>query len=159
MERRTLLKGIGALVVGGTAVAACSSPEEEGQNNQNDRVTQKPEGKQTKATESNKATQTKKSTSKKSDKKVEILEHDLYTDDYGGFGVKGKAKNVSGGKIESVTIESYYYDAEGTRIAEGSAIANEVKAGTTFTFDSMGLDTIEPEKIEDYELSVSNLDY
>lgn len=90
---------------------------------------------------------------------VKILSADSYAESYGSFGVKGKARNQSGERLNSVKITSYYYDENDVRVAEGLDITPNVSAGTTFRYDSAAYADIDPSTISRWELTVGVSDY
>ena len=104
-------------------------------------------------------TATKTATPKPKAEDVEILSHEPYTEEYGGFGVRGEAKNVSGGTLSYVAIETVFLDAEGTQVAEGLDNVTELAADRTWAFDSMAMSTIDPSTVDSYEISVEVNDY
>lgn len=156
MQRRNFLHIAGATVVA-TTLAGCTGEEEqprkEGDAN---------DGEQNVAGDSTKTetgpNETMSPTEASTGQKVDVLEDAFYADDY-SFGVKGKAKNVSGETLDYVEFKTFFYDSEGTRVAEGLDNHTDVRADTTFTFDSMGMDNVDPETIEEYELQVSTSTY
>lgn len=148
MERRTLLKGVGALIAT-SGLAGCFS----GETSSSDRTKRKAgDG----SSGGSGSTTTEAGTP---DKKIRIDSQEFYTGDFGEFGVRGEGTNVSGSTIESVTIDTYYLDSEGTRIGEGIWTGSDYKDGTSFKFDSTSISSVEAEKVEDYELKVSVSDY
>lgn len=150
MERRNLLKSCGALLSIGTFAGCLGSDE----SSREEKEVEDGEVSGQSAEDGGSATETEES-----DTKVEIVEQEFYTGDYGSFGVKGEAKNVSGEMLEGVTIETYYYDSEDTRLGEGLWTGSDIADGTTFKFDSTGLADVDAEQVDDYEIGVSTTNF
>lgn len=167
MKRRQLMKYGGLAVAGIVGLTACTS--DDNSTNADDRQKRAVDGGSTDTQNTQTAEQTAKQTATQtaspeptptqSNKDVKLLSQEFYTADYGGFGVRGKAKNVSGEKLMSVTINTYYFDAEGTRFAQGTHIANEVQAGVTYQYDSSALTMEGAENVDHYEIDVEVMDF
>lgn len=164
--RRTFLTAAATLGLAGTTVlAGCAADEADESDNavtgQANTDTTQPT--QTQATTTQQATETDSTTTtatelEQSDQ-VKILSHEFYTDDFGGFGVKGKLKNVSDKTLSYVEVSVKFFDASGTRVAEGLDNMTNLAAGTTATFDAIGLAAIDPSTIEDYTLTTDVSSY
>lgn len=155
MKRRQFVKASGAgIALLTTSLAGCAG---EGSNDSENVVTGGNGGNGGGNNNNNNKDTTQKSqqskTTEQSQKKVKVLNHELYTKDYSA-GVKGKIKNVSGKELGYVEITVRFFDSEDTRIAEGLDNFSELGAGTTATFDAMYMGQ-EPSKIDSYELEVS----
>lgn len=183
MDRRSYMKAIGAGAAGFVGLAACTS--EDSSTDTDDRKRRTVGGKETRTDKKTQQTQTEQSqadkkteTAKKqspqaetavkttqtstgsgSDTQVKLLSEEFYTAEYGGFGVKGEAKNVSGEDLMSITINTYYFDSDGTRFAQGMHIANEVQAGVTYEYDSSALSMDGADKVDHYEIEVEVMDF
>lgn len=90
---------------------------------------------------------------------VKVLSKEMYIKDYGSFGVKGKLKNISSETVENVFVSAKFFDRNGTRIAEGTDNITDLSSGTTATYDAMTLSTTDPEKVQDFRLSVTATNY
>jgi len=94
-------------------------------------------------------------------RKIKILQDEFYEERF-NFGVKGTLKNQTDESLSYVEVKAFFYDepnAEGTRLAEGLDNFSDVEAGAKLSFDAMGLDDAEPERIKSYSLQTETSDY
>jgi hypothetical protein len=175
-RRRFLTTTATLSLVGATALAGCAGSEDEpatavqGEANA-DTATEQSTQSPPQSTTTQQSTQSPTQTAPATDSattpatdqgqsaQVKILEHEFYTDDYGGFGVKGKLKNVSGQTLSYVEVAVKFFDASGKRVAEGLDNMADLGAGQTATFDAMSLASIDPSTIEDYKLTTDVSSY
>lgn len=88
---------------------------------------------------------------------VEILEHEMYTDEY-SFGVRGKLENKTDRELLYVEVQARFFDADETRIAEGLDNLSDLGPGTTANFDAVALEG-ESGNVENYEVEVTTTDF
>lgn len=86
-----------------------------------------------------------------SDKKLEILEHEAYQEDYSS-GVRGKVKNVSGEEQSYVAVEAKFFDENGERLGDGLDNVQDLGDGKTWQFECVFLDG---DEFAEYEIKAS----
>lgn len=128
MSRRHCLKAIGG-VTGALALAGCSSNteyENGGENGDN--------------------------SGGSSDKKLEILNDEWYTESYSA-GVKGTAENVSGDTLSYISVKVKFYDESNALIESSLDNINDLEADGKWKFDVLfpGSDT---EDVSSYKIGV-----
>lgn len=141
-RRQFMTAAAGVSTVGLTALAGCTEETEE--SGSNDPVTP-----QTFTPE--------QTTTAGSQGDVEILEHEMYEDEY-SFGVRGKLENKTDRELLYVEVQARFFDADETRIAEGLDNLSDLGPGTTANFDAVALEG-ESGNVANYEVEVTSVDF
>lgn len=131
MKRRTLFRLTGVTIA--TAIAGCSSEGPEGSTDGG---------------------------STEQEKRVEILSEEFYVERR-SFGVRGTAQNTSSKELALVGIDTFFYNSEGVRIAEGYHVSTDVPPDEKFKYDSRGGPAVDfdPNNIDRYEMEVESDSY
>lgn len=159
MNRRTYLLTAGSTVAG-IALGGCTTEEEPATASGDTGGASSPAPTAPSTQSAGRSKTATKTAASGSDADMKILSKAFYAGDYGSFGVKGKAENVTDRTLGYVEFLTRYFTADGTRVAEGMDNATDVSKGTTITFDSraMAMD-VDPESIDNWELEVKTADY
>lgn len=89
---------------------------------------------------------------------VEVVSANWYNEMM-SYGVKGKLKNTSGGKLSSVETQVHYFDSGGTRIGESMDMITDFAEDSSSTFETMGALNAEAKDVAEWELTIKVSDY
>lgn len=92
------------------------------------------------------------------DDRVSVLEANYNFRTFEGPVVEGQVENTSDTDLTSVNIKVHYFDNEDTRIGESVDMVNDLGAGTSATFETVGGFDVEKGDVGRWELTVEVLD-
>ena len=87
--------------------------------------------------------------------KLQILDHQMTTTEFGNIIVKGRAKNISSSNLSYASVKVKFYDASGTLLATSSDGISDLGLGETWSFSVMyfGMDD---ENVKSYKIGVGS---
>ena len=91
-----------------------------------------------------------------SNKKIEILEHELTYGNFGNLMVVGVAENTAGKELSYAQIDVKFYDGDGILIGNSLDNVNNLENGEKWRFEVMYLD-IDSYEVDSYKISVGTV--